>query len=300
MNVATLRADAIGRFRRIVGLYGCRVAWKTVSGSWADGFVHAGNLAYLSLLTLFPFFIVVATLAGAVGRTDAGISAIHTILHTVPPDVAKLIAKPVADVIAARSSSGLLTIGLLLTLWTVSGFIETIREIIRRAYGTEASASIWRYRAASLILIFGAVALMLIAFVVQIALTAVEQFVFRILPAAADALHLLGIGRLAPATLLFAALYGVFYALTPYRFRSGKCPIWPGAALTAVVWIGTTMVLPLILGRFANYSVTYGSLAGVIVALLFFYIIGLGLVVGAHLNAALAIVPKTVQERRRQ
>ncbi len=305
MKVATLLQGALQRFRHVVGLYSCRVAVKTISGSWADGFVHAGNLAYLSLLTLFPFFIVTATLAGAVGRTDAGISAIHTFLHTVPPAVATLVQKPIADVIAARSSSGLLTIGLLLTLWTVSGFIETIREIIRRAYGTEASASIWRYRIASIVLIFGAVALMLVTFVVQIALTAIEQFIFRLVPGTADLLHLLGIGRLAPAALLFAALYGVFYALTPYRYRTGKCPIWPGAALTAAVWIGTTMLLPLIIGRFANYSVTYGSLAGVIVALLFFYIIGLGLVVGAHLNAALALTPrqvlaigsKTAQER---
>jgi membrane protein len=52
------------------------------------------------------------------------------------------------------------------------------------------------------------------------------------------------------------------------------------------------MLLPLVLSNFANYSVTYGSLAGVIVALLFFYIIGLGLVVGAHLNAALALTPR--------
>ena len=55
-----------------------------------------------------------------------------------------------------------------------------------------------------------------------------------------------------------------------------------------VPWIGTTMAMPGVLGQFGSYSFTYGSLAGVIVALLFFYIIGLGLVGGAHLNAALA------------
>jgi len=65
-------------------------------------------------------------------------------------------------------------------------------------------------------------------------------------------------------------------------------PIWPGALVTMGVWIGTTMLLPFVLGRFGSYDLTYASLAGVIVALLFFYIIGLGLVVGAHLNAALA------------
>jgi len=280
------------KLRQLMGLRACQVAWRTVTGSWADGFVHAGNLAYLSLLTLFPFFIVVATLAGAVGRTDTGVHAVNAFLATVPPDVGRLIAKPVNDVIAARSSAGLLTIGLLLTLWTVSGFIETIRDIIRKAYATEANAPIWRYRAGSVLLIVGAVALMLMAFVAQVVLTAVEQFVVRLFPGGPDWVQLLGIGRIAPAAILFGALYGVFYVLTPHRFRAGKCPIWPGAMFTAAVWISTTMLLPAILGAFTNYSLTYGSLAGVIVALLFFYIIGLGLVIGAHLNAALALTPK--------
>ena len=273
----------------------CRVTLKTITGSWADGFVHAGNLAYLSLLTLFPFFIVVATLAGAVGRTDAGVRAVHSFLRTLPDDVALLIAKPVADVIAARSTSGLLTIGLLVTLWSVSGFIETIRDIIRKSYQATATRPMWRYRASSVVLIVGAVLLMVVAFLGQVVLTGVEQFVFHLLPAAGDVVAKLALGRLAPALALFVALYSIFYVLTPERFRIGSCPIWPGALLTMTVWIGTTMLLPPILSLFGGYSLTYGSLAGVIVALLFFYIIGLGLVIGAHLNAALALVPKTGQ-----
>lgn len=291
----TFRRAAPDWLKRLVASRACLVGLRTVTGSWADGFVHAGNIAYLSLLTLFPFFIVVAALAGAVGRTDAGLHAVRSFLATVPPDVGRLIAKPVADVISARSSSGLLTIGLLLTLWTVSGFIETIREVIRKAYGTSGSLPVWRYRIGSIVIIFAAVVIMLIAFLAQVAMTAVEQFVFQVLPLAQEVLHWIGVGRIAPSLLLFGALYGVFYVLTPHRFRAGKCPIWPGALFTAGVWVGTTMLLPVILGAFTDYSLTYGSLAGVIVALLFFYIIGLGLVIGAHLNAALALVPKSDQ-----
>jgi len=52
--------------------------------------------------------------------------------------------------------------------------------------------------------------------------------------------------------------------------------------------VGTTMGMPRVLAQLANYTLTYGSLAGVIVTLLFFYIVGLGVVAGAELNAALA------------
>lgn len=271
------------------------VAARVITGTWSDGFVLAGNLAYLSLLTLFPFFIVVATVAGTFGRTADGVHAIATFLRTVPPDVGKLIAAPIREVIAARSQKGLLTLGIIVTLWTVSGFIETIREIVRRAYGTTSSRPVWEYRLGAMLLIVLAVALMLVAFAVQVMLTAIEQFVVRLLPIQDHLIGALGIGRVAPAAALFAALWGIFYVLTPKKIREGKCPTWPGPLLITVVWMGTTMLLPAILGLFGGYNLTYGSLAGVIVALLFFYIIGLGLVMGAQLNAALAIVPKVGQ-----
>lgn len=300
MNADTLRNAVPPGVRAAAARFLASRAWcvvkQTVTGTWADGFVHAGNIAYLSLLTLFPFFIVVATLAGSLGRTDDGTRAVRSFLQTVPGDVATLIEKPIADVIAAQSNSGLLTVGLLLTLWTVSGFIETIRDIIRKSYGAKFSMPVWRYRLLSIGMIVAAVLLMLVAFIAQVALTGVEQFMTRLLPFAGGWASWLGVGRLAPAIALFIALWLVFYTLTPHKYRRGTA-IWPGALLTMVTWVGTTMLLPVIIGLFGGYGRTYGSLAGVIVALLFFYIIGLALVIGAHLNAALAIVPETGQKR---
>lgn len=288
-----MRAAAI--FQRLQRTRPWAVVAHVVGGTYADGFMLAGNLAYLSLLTLFPFFIVVATLAGVLGRTADGIHAIHVFLQTVPPDVAKLIAGPINEVIAAHSQKGLLTFGIVVTLWTVSGFIETIREIIRRAYGTVPSRTVWEYRLSAFALIIAAVVLMLAAFAAQVLLTAVNQFVVRLLPVDTHVGNVLGLSRIAPGIALFAALWGIFVALTPGKVREGTGPIWPGPLLITALWIGTTMVLPTILAQFGTYSLTYGSLAGVIVALLFFYIIGLGVVVGAQLNAALANVPKVGQ-----
>ena len=84
------------------GSYAREVLKRVVVGVYNDGFVHAGNLAYLSLLTLFPFFIVAAAVARLVGGTDEGIQTLEAFLRTVPPDVAKLLAQPVTDVLAAR------------------------------------------------------------------------------------------------------------------------------------------------------------------------------------------------------
>jgi membrane protein len=264
------------------------VARDTVVGAYSDGFTHAGNLAYLSLLTLFPFFIVLATVAGIMGRTADGMRAIGAFLRALPPDVAALVAKPIADVISVRASNGLLTFGIIVTLWTTSGFIETIRAIIHDAYQSTQNLPVWRYRIGSVLIIFAAVILMLTAFAAQVVLTGAEAFVARLMPLADGALTQFAIGRLFPTSMLFVALYLTFFALTPKRYRMLHCPMWPGALATTLVWVGTTMGMPLVLSQFSNYTLTYGSLAGVIVALLFFYIVGLGLVIGAHLNAALA------------
>lgn len=269
-----------------------RRAWAvtrdTIVGAYSDGFTHAGNLAYMSLLTLFPFFIVMATVAGTLGRTDDGMQAIAAFLRALPPDVASLVAKPIADVINVRASSGLLTFGIIITIWTTTGFIETIRAIIHDAYQSTQNLPVWRYRIGSVLIIFAAVMLMLIAFAAQVVLTGAEAFVARVMPSAVGALGRFALGRLLPTAALFMALYLTFLALTPKRHRMVGCPVWPGALATTTVWVGTTMGMPWALGQFSNYTLTYGSLAGVIVALLFFYIVGLGLVIGAHLNAALA------------
>src|SRR5699024_2650428 len=102
---------------------------RVAIGTYTDGFTHAGNLAYLSLMTLFPFFIVTAAIARLVGRREDTIAALNAFLQTVPPDVAKLLAQPVTDVLAARSGN-LLWFGALVGLWTTAGFIETLRAIL--------------------------------------------------------------------------------------------------------------------------------------------------------------------------
>ena len=91
-----------------------------------------------------------------------------------------------------------------------------------------------------------------------------------------------------PAAALFLTFYALFYALTPSRYRRPQCRKWPGVLLVTGWWLATVELLPAVLGWVGGYSLTYGSLAGVMIVLLFFFVIGLGVVMGAELNAALA------------
>ncbi|HTG39159.1 YihY/virulence factor BrkB family protein [Sphingomonas sp.] len=274
-----------------IGERALEVMKRTAIGTYTTGFTHAGNLAYLSILTLFPFFIVAASIARVFGRTGDGVRALDAFLRTVPPDVAEVLQKPIADVLAARAGN-LVWLGVIVGLWTTASFIETVRGVLREAYGVTMSRPFWEYRLGSIGLIIASVLLVLIAFSLQVVLTGAEAFIVRLLPFAGDVAQLVSISRIAPAVALFGAIYMLFYTLTPARWRWSKCPKWPGALLVSIWWIATTALLPVVLGGLGNYDLTYGSLAGVMIALIFFFIIGLGLVVGAELNAALAELPE--------
>lgn len=269
------------------GSYAFEVMKRVAVGVYSDGFIHAGNLAYLALVSLFPFFIVSAAVASLFGQNDDTIHAVASFLRTLPPEVARLLEQPILDVLKARTGS-LLWLGALVGLWTVGSFIETIRDVFRRAYGTEFTNPFWRYRLGSVAVIVGSVILALVAFAIQGAMTAAEQFIYRVVPIAANVGGWIGWSRLIPAAVMFGALYMLFYSVTPSKYRYSKCPKWPGALLTTLWWLGATAALPWVLSWLGGYDRTYGSLAGVIVSLFFFYVIGLGISAAAQLNAALA------------
>jgi membrane protein len=273
------------------------VGKRVVVGVFKDGFIHAGNLAYLTLLTLFPFFILTAALASLFGRDADTLQAVETFLSTMPGPVQTLLRQPIEDVLTERTG-WLLWIGGAVGLWTVGSFIETIRDILRRAYGTKFTNPFWQYRLTSMGIIIAAVILMMTAFAAQIFLAAAEQFVFRLIPVAGDLVGLIQLSRLVPLFVIWGALYALMWSLTPSRYRYGAYPKWPGALFVALWWFGALALLPLILAQLTSYDLTYGSLAGVIIALLFFWVVGLGLVIGAHLNAALAETPAMRLEDR--
>ncbi|MEQ1510652.1 MAG: YihY/virulence factor BrkB family protein [Sphingopyxis sp.] len=279
-----------GWFHKIAETRAWRVLARTLLGTYHDGFIHAGNLAYLALIALFPFFITATALMSAFGRTTEGVHALEVVLALMPPGVAATLDGPIRGVLAARNGP-LLWLGGAIGLWTVASLIETLRDILRRAYGSRSSRGFWHYRFFSFGLVVGAVMLLLLSFSLQVLTLAIEQVMTRYLPANVAGWGELALTRGISVLGLFLALFLLFLSLTPPEYRGRKYPKWPGAALTTFWWLGVTALLPPLLARMLAYDLTYGSLAGVMVTLFFFYLIGLGMVIGAEYNAALAGTP---------
>ena len=273
------------------GSHMLEIAKRVAVGTYSDGFIHAGNLAYLSLMTLFPFFIVAAAVASVFGRSQDGLAAVGAFLETVPPGVADVIKQPIIDVLTARTGP-LLWLGGIVGLWTVGSLIETIRDILRRAYGTKSTRPFWHYRLTAIGITLVSVFAVMFAFSLQVIITGIDQFLHQVLPFADEAIQIVTLTRVAPMLILCFALYYLYFSLTPSAYKDKRFPKLPGAIATAAWWYGVTMLLPPTLSLLGGYDRTYGSLAGVMITLIFFFLVGLGVVIGAELNAALAEFPE--------
>jgi membrane protein len=265
-----------------------QVIRRVITGTFNDGFIHAGNLAYLSMLAIFPFFILGAALFDLLGGRANAEAMIAAVAQALPDSVASVIEPVAEDVIYARSG-WLLWLGAAVGLWTVSSLIETIRDILRRAYDTPPVHAFWKTRLLSAGLTLAAVVVLMLSLFAQVAIGAVQQVIIAALPQLGEVIAPLRLSRLLPALGLAGSLYVLFVRLTPAQYRNSRAPRWPGAVFTMLWWLGVAAALPVVLRQFFTYDLTYGSLAGSMVTLLFFWLVGLGLVIGAELNAALAL-----------
>lgn len=267
------------------------VVKRVWTGAYYDGFIHAGNLAYMTILAIFPFFITMSAFASLVGEEEQQAAFLESILRGVPIVVAEVI-EPVALYVMSARSGMLLWVGGIIGLWTITSLIETIRDILHRAYGTPATHAFWRYRLLSSGLIFLAMVALIFSLLMQVAITAVQEAISAWFPAAEELTGVLTTSRLIPAGVIYLSVYLLFFSLTPEAYRGKGYPKWPGALLVTTWWIVVSLGLPWVLRFFFAYDLTYGSLAGVMIVLFFFWLVGLGMVVGAELNAALAETPE--------
>ncbi|WP_374407109.1 YihY/virulence factor BrkB family protein [Pelagerythrobacter sp.] len=272
------------------------VGKRVLVGAYNDGFIHAGNLAYMAMLAIFPFFVLGAAIFSILGENGERAATIDAVLSALPPIVGNVIEPVAREVVQARNGL-LLWVGGIVALWTVSSLIETIRDILRRAYGTSATQAFWKYRLLSAGVIVSAVVLLMLSLIAQVAIGAAQEVIDAYFPWLSHVIGQLQITRLIPAFGLFGSLYLLFLTLAPKAYRDRRYPKWPGALATTLWWVAVTLALPPVIRSFFSYDATYGSLAGMMIALFFFYLVGLGVVIGAELNAAMAETPEEEENR---
>lgn len=117
--------------------------WKVIDGmSCRNGFEIAGYIAFTVMLSLFPFMIFLVSVAGFFGDTRSGQDFLNTISLFAPPAVMTTIRPAIDEVVKNRSGS-LLTIGLVLSLYSASSAVSALRLALDLAYGVDETRSLW-------------------------------------------------------------------------------------------------------------------------------------------------------------
>ena len=247
-------------------------------------FITAGHLSFVGIFTFFPFLIVLVTIAAAFGSTDAAGLALTTAYEQLPADVAAAL-RPVAEEILNAPRRGALTLGLVTALWAASSGFEALRYGFNRAYGVVAGRQAWlrRLQSLALTLVFAVVVILATLAVVVVPLATRALANLADVPQWQETASALA-SRAFGVILLVAALSAV-YSVLP-RPRVGWLDALPGAVLAVILWFLSAQAFGVYLREVASLSVTYGSLGGVVAALLFFYVTACVVLFGCEFNAA--------------
>ena len=242
----------------------------------------AAQLAYYFLLSIFPLLIFTITLLPYFPVTTNDI--INMLSAYVPDESVNLLESSLVTVMENRNG-GLLSFGILATIWSASNGINAIIRALNHAYDVEESRSFIVSRSLALVLTVAMIIVVVVSLLLPIFGKMILGLIFDILGFEPSYLYTLLRWTISIAITTF--VFTMLYWLGPDK----KIPLksaWPGALFASVGWALSSLAFSFYVNSVANYSATYGSLGGLIVLMLWFYISGLVIIVGGEINAVLA------------
>ncbi len=250
-------------------------------------YVYAGNMAFIGMLAVFPFLILLIALSGTLGETDTGYQAIQFAYENLPDNVVAQIQGPI-NMVVSETSGNLLTFSILIALWTAVRGTSAARSATMKAYGVK-----YRKRTHALFaflidlgLVIGAVVLILITLFVLVTGPAVIETIEKWFESDLNISQHWGVSRYIISPLvLFFTLFSLYFLFVP-NYEKKTFYHAPGALLALIIWFLMAAAFSFYLRYMGELSLLYGSLTGVIILQLFLFLLSIGFLLGAELNAA--------------
>lgn len=247
-----------------------------------DGIEHAGYLAFLSIFSLFPFLIFLISIVSYVGGDALGTKVIYSVISSLPKDAAESLLPRVSEIISGPPQT-FLTIAIIGVIWTASSSVEGCRTILNRAYRVHLPPPYLLRRLISVLEFFiltFAISVGIMVFVIAPSILTIQEIetslTFLRNYDSLEARHTITYIFLVCMTSL------LYYVIPNVKQRITKTI--PGAILVVFSWIYTQKLFALYLENFHQFSFIYGGLAGIMVYLMFFYLVNLIFIFGAQFN----------------
>lgn len=258
--------------------------WKEVQEDTVTDI--AAQLSYYFIFALFPFLFALVTLVAympfAPGAVDAMMDRIRPL---IPGDAMGVVNQHLTSLVT-ETRPKLLTAGLLVALWTASRGVDALRKALNLAYDVTESRPFWKTQGLALLVTVLGALLIPLSFAILLLGGRLGAWIANKL-ALVDEFHLVWSWLRWPFT---AALVMLMLALCYYLLPDVKQRfkyITPGSVLSTLAWLASTWGFTQYVEHFGKYDVTYGSIGGVVVLLLWLYITGLIFILGGELNALL-------------
>ena len=272
-------------FPDMKGLPIVRVMMRTVKEFIDDEMsTYASALAYQMLFSLFPFILFLIALIGFLHLPDF-FSWLRLQSELVLPPQALEQVNPVIDQLQ-QSKGGLLSVGIVIALWTASAGVRLMMSAMNAAYDVVEGRPAWKLIPLSIFYTIGLAGMLLIAAALMVLGPQVMGWIAAQIGMEEFIVTVWTIARWPVVVILLMVAVAVIYYVMPdvkqdFRF------ITPGSVLAVVVWILASVGFGLYVKEFSNYNAMYGSIGAIIVLLLYFYISSAVLLLGAEMNAVI-------------
>jgi|SRR5690625_5107341 len=241
----------------------------------------SAQLAYFFLLSLFPFLLFLVTLLGYLPIED---HSIIDILSTyLPADVIQMIESNLTQLVNNRSG-GLLSVGIIGTIWSASNGMNAITKSFNRAYGVEEDRSFILARVIAIGLTLGMIVVIAVALLLPVFGKVIGEQFFAIFNLSDDFLKSWNMFRWVISSVIFFIVFFVLYMLAPHVKVSARHAVW-GTLFATIAWQIVSLGFSFYVNMLGNYSATYGSLGTVIILMIWFYLSGIIINTGGVLNA---------------
>ncbi len=243
----------------------------------------AATLAFYFMLSIFPLLIFIISV---VPYLPLDIEQIYTFVHDyAPPELADLFTVTVLEVIA-EPKGGLLSFGILATLWTASNGINALIRALNRAHNIDETRSFVRIRLMSIFLTLGVVTVFFVTLLLPVFGNVIISGIDQLFQLSDQLYTYLNRLRWVIGVVIMTVVLMLLYMIAPNRSLGFRDVLY-GALLATIGWQIISFGFSVYIANFNNYTATYGSLGGVIILMLWFYLSGLILVVGGEINATL-------------
>ncbi|GLK17216.1 YihY/virulence factor BrkB family protein [Herbiconiux flava] len=248
----------------------------------------AASLTYYAVLALFPALIAIFSLLGVFGQGQAATDAILGIVDDVAPGgTADVVRGPIEQFASSPAAGFALIAGLIVAVWSASGYVTAFSRAMNRIYEIQEGRPFWKLKPVQLLVTLVSLVLIVIAALILVISGPVADAVGSALGIGETATTVWSIAKWPVLALVVVLILAILYYATPNAKQPEFRWMSMGALLAIVVLVIATVAFGFYVANFSNYDKTYGSLAGVVIFLLWLWIVNNAILFGAEFDAEL-------------